>query len=196
MIVLIVDKDCVPVVEAESEPPIAVYLYRPMSRQFSSQRVEVPPGKIHAQRIACPIQGKQLHGELLDMRRLNPSLRSRLKELLQPTIKKLKELKKQGMEALDWEFLIARAADRWKEFLAVLIERAPDDTRLADLAAQLGYAPKALPPPVMDPAIAQIVPFSEANAEPLTFTPTATNDNFPFQAGSISKPPVPSTGND
>jgi Histidine kinase-, DNA gyrase B-, and HSP90-like ATPase len=62
------------------------------------------------------------------------------------TVKKLKELKKQNMEAVDWEYLLARAADRWKEFLGVLIDRAPDDTRLSELATHLGYAPKHVLP--------------------------------------------------
>ena len=43
------------------------------------------------------------------------------------------------MQALDWQTLLARAAARWKEFLFVLVERAPEDVRLMDLAAQLGY---------------------------------------------------------
>ena len=59
--------------------------------------------------------------------------------------KKLDALANQDMQALDWQTLLTRAAARWKDFLFVLVQRAPEDMRLADLAAQLGY--KQIPPP-------------------------------------------------
>ncbi|MFP5231566.1 MAG: ATP-binding protein [Acidobacteriota bacterium] len=55
------------------------------------------------------------------------------------TMKKLASLAAQGMQALDWQSLLSRAASRWKEFLVVLVQRAPEDERLTDLAQELGY---------------------------------------------------------
>ncbi len=55
------------------------------------------------------------------------------------TIMKMQELEKQGMVAIDWTGLLAQAAAKWKDVLLVLIARAPEDDRLAQLAKDLGY---------------------------------------------------------
>ncbi|GAB5441087.1 MAG: hypothetical protein Fues2KO_14360 [Fuerstiella sp.] len=51
--------------------------------------------------------------------------------------KKLKKLEADQLYAMDWNTLLTRAAANWKEFLIVLIERAPQDSRLRELAAEL-----------------------------------------------------------
>lgn len=45
-------------------------------------------------------------------------------------ISKIKSLQKENMECIDWFSLLAQSRYQWKEFLEVLQERAPDDSRL------------------------------------------------------------------
>lgn len=45
----------------------------------------------------------------------------------------LNRLARDHMDAIEWDGLFGRAHAQWKEFLDVLVERAPDDDRLADL---------------------------------------------------------------
>lgn len=52
--------------------------------------------------------------------------------------KKLEELRPTGKFALDWPTLLQLAAAKWREFLTVLVERAPADDRLRRLAEDLG----------------------------------------------------------
>ena len=42
------------------------------------------------------------------------------------TKKKIEALASQGMQALDWQILLTRASARWKDFLSVLVRRAPE----------------------------------------------------------------------
>jgi hypothetical protein len=51
----------------------------------------------------------------------------------------INDLERQGMFAITWPNLLARATAKWKDFLLVLVARAPDDDRLKDLAKDLGY---------------------------------------------------------
>lgn len=51
---------------------------------------------------------------------------------------KIKALNKEGMRALDWPNLLARAGAGWKEYFSLLVGRGPDDERLRKLAADLG----------------------------------------------------------
>ena len=59
--------------------------------------------------------------------------------------KKIDELRPTEKFALDWETLLRRAAAKWREFLAVLVERAPADDRLRKLAEDLGEASSVKP---------------------------------------------------
>ena len=45
----------------------------------------------------------------------------------------LTRLAQDHMDTIEWKGLLGRARAQWKEFLDVLVERAPDDDRLADL---------------------------------------------------------------
>lgn len=45
----------------------------------------------------------------------------------------LERLTQDGMEALEWRALLGKARAQWQEFLDVLVDRAPDDNRLAEL---------------------------------------------------------------
>ncbi len=45
----------------------------------------------------------------------------------------LSRLAQDGMEAMEWNGLLERARAQWKEFLDLLVERAPEDDRLAEL---------------------------------------------------------------
>jgi hypothetical protein len=53
---------------------------------------------------------------------------------------KLEDLGRRDMLALDWHSLLAKAKDRWKDFLDVLVDRAPEDKRLSELPKQLRTA--------------------------------------------------------
>ena len=55
-------------------------------------------------------------------------------------ISKLLSLGREEMYAMDWNTLLSQSAAKWKDFLVVLISRAPEDDRLASLAKELGYA--------------------------------------------------------
>ena len=48
----------------------------------------------------------------------------------------LKRLAEADMKALEWEGLLLRAAAQWKEFLDILVSRAPDDDRLSTLRSR------------------------------------------------------------
>ena len=48
----------------------------------------------------------------------------------------LDRLAEADMKALEWEGLLGRAKAQWKEFLNILVERAPDDDRLMSLRAR------------------------------------------------------------
>jgi hypothetical protein len=62
-----------------------------------------------------------------------------------PTIsRKLETMRNDGMEAMDWEMLLSRAVDSWRDFLFVLGNRQPEDFRLQALLADR-VAPDALP---------------------------------------------------
>lgn len=53
-----------------------------------------------------------------------------------PTLsRKLETMRDDAMEAMDWEMLLSRAVDSWREFLFVLGDREPDDFRLKALIA-------------------------------------------------------------
>jgi hypothetical protein len=47
---------------------------------------------------------------------------------------KLQTLRANGMEALDWPGLLARAEAQWVDYFDLLLERAPEDDRLKELA--------------------------------------------------------------
>ena len=47
----------------------------------------------------------------------------------------LARLSAHSMDAIEWDGLLRRARAQWKEFLDVLVERAPDDDRLTDLCS-------------------------------------------------------------
>ena len=51
---------------------------------------------------------------------------------------KIKSLNKEGMRALDWPNLLARAGTEWKEYFALLVGRGSDDERLRKLAEDIG----------------------------------------------------------
>lgn len=53
-------------------------------------------------------------------------------------VNRLKKMAEQGLYAMDWQTLLSRAAARWKDFLSGLVERAPQDERLRDLARSIG----------------------------------------------------------
>ena len=53
-------------------------------------------------------------------------------------LNKLQALARDQMFALDWKTLLLRSAAKWKDFLAVLVARAPEDERLMQLAKELG----------------------------------------------------------
>ena len=46
---------------------------------------------------------------------------------------RLKSLANEDMKALEWKTLLDRARSQWEEFLEILVERAPNDERLASL---------------------------------------------------------------
>ena len=48
-------------------------------------------------------------------------------------LRSLARLRKDQIEAIEWDGLLGRAQAQWQEFLDVLVKRAPDDDRLADL---------------------------------------------------------------
>jgi hypothetical protein len=54
-------------------------------------------------------------------------------------IDKLESLARENMHAMDWATLLSQSVAKWKDFLEVLISRAPDDDRLTSLAKELGY---------------------------------------------------------
>jgi len=54
---------------------------------------------------------------------------------------KIKSMERDGKLALSWNLLLQGAAGRWGEFFSVLMERAPDDPRVADLRAAVGEEP-------------------------------------------------------
>lgn len=60
---------------------------------------------------------------------------------------KIKSLNNEGMRALDWPNLLARAGADWKEYFALLVGRGPEDERLRKLADDLGID---IPQPVQD----------------------------------------------
>ncbi len=78
---------------------------------------------------------------------------------------RLKSMARDGLLAMDWPSLLARAADRWKDFMSVLIDRAPEDDRLRGLAVSIG-----LPVPAITPS----VPAEPVTAEPVS-APGADN---------------------
>ena len=45
----------------------------------------------------------------------------------------LRRLARDDMKAIEWKGLLGQAGMQWKEFLSVLVARAPDDERLAGL---------------------------------------------------------------
>lgn len=49
-------------------------------------------------------------------------------------MKSIERLKEDGMLCLDWDSLLARAKAQWAEFFDLLIERTPEDERLANLS--------------------------------------------------------------
>ncbi len=53
-------------------------------------------------------------------------------------VSKIKSLRDEGMRALDWPTLLARAVGQWKEHFGLLLGRGPDDDRLLRLAEDLG----------------------------------------------------------
>lgn len=83
---------------------------------------------------------------------------------------KLANMAKRDLLAMDWQTLLARASDRWREFMEVLIERAPEDDRLRDLASSLGiplpalHTLTALPPEAAVAAVPAESPQPEASA--------------------------------
>jgi ribosomal protein L12E/L44/L45/RPP1/RPP2 len=62
---------------------------------------------------------------------------------------KIKSLNNEGMRALDWPNLLARAGAEWKEYFALLVGRGPDDERLRKLAEEIGID---IPKPVNEAA--------------------------------------------
>ncbi|MFL6439335.1 MAG: ATP-binding protein [Terriglobales bacterium] len=52
----------------------------------------------------------------------------------------IQDLKQNRMNVTDWEGLLNRALARWKDFLAILVARAPEDDRIAALAHDLSLA--------------------------------------------------------
>lgn len=45
----------------------------------------------------------------------------------------INDLENDDMGALEWRGLLNRAGAQWSEFLRVLVDRAPDDDRMAKL---------------------------------------------------------------
>lgn len=72
---------------------------------------------------------------------------------------KITALNNEGMRALDWPNLLARAGAEWKEYFALLVGRGPDDERLRKLAEDIGID---IPEPVNgldgDPVTAPTLP--------------------------------------
>jgi hypothetical protein len=48
---------------------------------------------------------------------------------------KLSGLRRQGMDATDWEGLLSKAKAQWQEYFDILYQRAPDDGRMQSLAS-------------------------------------------------------------
>lgn len=66
---------------------------------------------------------------------------------------KIKSLNNEGMRALDWPNLLARAGADWKEYFALLVGRGSDDERLRKLAEEIGIdIPKPVAGSVEEPA--------------------------------------------
>jgi hypothetical protein len=57
---------------------------------------------------------------------------------LPAVIKKITALKQNGMSAIDWSNLFARAASEWREYFSLLVGRGEDDLRLRRLGEDLG----------------------------------------------------------
>ena len=45
----------------------------------------------------------------------------------------LQRLASDGMKAMEWESLLAKAEAQWEDFLKIVVNRAPDDERLSSL---------------------------------------------------------------
>jgi hypothetical protein len=73
-------------VKAECQPPISIYLNRPMTRQLLLERVKIPSRDIHPGWTRGSIQRGHLVSQLLSVRRVDSCLRASPEELLQPRV--------------------------------------------------------------------------------------------------------------
>lgn len=81
MIVLIIDEDSVLAFKLKSQPPVSADADRPVTFEFSSQRMKLPSRSVHVSRLPCVIQGKQLQSQFASVFRLNPSFRPGVEKL-------------------------------------------------------------------------------------------------------------------
>ena len=82
VVILIIDEHRIPGFKCKRQTPIAADAHRPESLQFTAQSVTFPARHLHILDTDRLIQNVKLHRKPRCMLRLNPRLRSRLKELL------------------------------------------------------------------------------------------------------------------
>ena len=106
-------------------------------------------------------------------------------------VEKLKSLRIDHMEAMEWETLLRNAASRWREFFAVLVGRDPEDERLRALAENLGVEVKGGADKGAPDDAAEETPTSESEgAEPEA---PQSPDGGDEDASDSPDPPVPPT---
>lgn len=88
MVVLIIDEDGILPIEPKCKSPIPINANRPVGRKVFGQSMKLPSGNVHLFGPCGSIQESKLVKELRGMARLNSSLRTGQKELLDPLIPK------------------------------------------------------------------------------------------------------------
>lgn len=82
MVILIIDKDGVGAFEGKCQTPISANIDRPVTREITMKLVKLPARSVHILGPNRIIKGEQLNTQFLRVLRLDTSLRSCLKELL------------------------------------------------------------------------------------------------------------------
>jgi len=86
VIVLIVNENSILALKLKRQTPVSANADRPVTFEFSGQRVKAPSRCIHVSRLPRVIKGKQLQAELTSVLRLNPCFRSGVKESLRASM--------------------------------------------------------------------------------------------------------------
>jgi hypothetical protein len=82
VVILIIDKYCVLSFEREREPPIPIHAYGPVTSEFATQGMKLPPRNLHLSRFSRNVQNGELVAKLGGMGRLDSGFRAGEEKLL------------------------------------------------------------------------------------------------------------------